>query len=37
MLEIDEKNRIKLELNSLILQFDGKNILIDTGIGNKLI
>ena len=34
-LDVDEKNRIRLELNSLLLQFDKKNILIDTGIGNK--
>lgn len=34
-LDVDEKDRIKLELNSLLLQFDKKNILIDTGIGNK--
>jgi len=35
-LDVDEKNRIKLELNSLLLKVDAKNILIDTGIGNKL-
>ncbi len=34
-IDVDEKDRIKLELNSLLLQVDGKNILIDTGIGNK--
>lgn len=32
----DEKNRIKLALNLLLLQTDDLNILIDTGIGNKI-
>lgn len=35
-LTCDEKNRVPLALNSLIIQTQGKNILIDTGIGNKL-
>ncbi|MCD4797236.1 MAG: MBL fold metallo-hydrolase [Candidatus Cloacimonetes bacterium] len=35
-LETDEKNRIKLALNLLLIRTEGKNILIDTGIGNKI-
>lgn len=35
-MDVDEKNRIPLSLNTLLLQTAGKNILIDTGIGNKL-
>ncbi|MCF7792866.1 MAG: MBL fold metallo-hydrolase [Candidatus Cloacimonetes bacterium] len=36
LLPCDNKNRIPLALNSLLIQTAGKNILIDTGIGNKL-
>lgn len=32
----DEKNRVTLAFNLLLIQTDGKNILIDTGLGNKL-
>ncbi len=32
----DELNRIEIPLNCLLLKSDGTNILIDTGIGNKL-
>jgi glyoxylase-like metal-dependent hydrolase (beta-lactamase superfamily II) len=32
----DEKNRVVLALNILLIKADGKNILIDTGIGNKI-
>jgi len=35
-LETDEKNRIQFALNLLLIQTDDKNILIDTGIGNKI-
>ena len=35
-LETDKKNRIKLALNLLLIRTKGKNILIDTGIGNKI-
>ncbi|MBC8385464.1 MAG: MBL fold metallo-hydrolase, partial [Candidatus Cloacimonetes bacterium] len=35
-LETDEKNRIQFALNLLLIQVEGKNILIDTGIGNKI-
>lgn len=31
----DEKNRIKLGLNPLLISGGGKHILVDTGIGNK--
>ena len=31
----DQKNRIRLELGSLLIRAHGKNILVDTGIGNK--
>ncbi len=31
----DEKNRIKLSLNPLLIKCPGKNILVDLGIGNK--
>lgn len=36
LIPCDDKNRIKLALNSLLIQTAGKNILVDTGIGNKL-
>ncbi|RLC52193.1 MAG: MBL fold metallo-hydrolase, partial [Candidatus Cloacimonadota bacterium] len=32
----DEKNRVVLALNILLIRAEGKNILIDTGIGNKI-
>ncbi len=32
----DEKNRILLKSRSLLIQGNGKNILVDTGYGNKL-
>jgi glyoxylase-like metal-dependent hydrolase (beta-lactamase superfamily II) len=32
----DENNRIKLALRSLLIEIEGKNILVNTGIGNKL-
>ncbi len=35
-LKTDEKNRIKLALNLLLIRTKGNNILIDTGIGNKI-
>lgn len=31
----DEANRIKLGLNCLLIQIESKNVLVDTGIGNK--
>ena len=31
----DELNRVSLGINALLIQADGKNILVDTGIGNK--
>ena len=33
---VDEKNRVTLAFNLLLIQTEGKNILIDTGIGNKI-
>ncbi len=36
LLQADDKNRVQLALNSLLIQTGDKNILIDTGIGNKL-
>jgi len=35
-LETDEKNRIQFALNLLLIQVNEKNILVDTGIGNKI-
>ena len=35
-LKVDEKNRIELALNVLLLQTGKLNILVDTGIGNKI-
>ena len=32
---VDEKNRIILAFNLLLIEAEGKNILVDTGIGNK--
>jgi len=34
--QADEKNRITTGLNSLLIRTGGKNVLIETGIGNKL-
>jgi len=36
MVEVDDKNRLQFALNLLLLQVDDQNILIDTGIGNKI-
>ena len=36
LLQADEKNRIELAFNLLLIRSDDKNILIDTGLGNKL-
>jgi len=33
---LDSCNRIPMDLNSLLIQSEGKNILVDTGMGNKL-
>ena len=35
-LETDNKNRIKLALNLLLMQTSKENILVDTGVGNKI-
>jgi glyoxylase-like metal-dependent hydrolase (beta-lactamase superfamily II) len=35
-LHIDEKHRMPLNLNLLLIKEEGKNIIVDTGIGNKL-
>ena len=34
--ELDEHNRIPMDLNCLLIQSEGKNILVDTGMGHKL-
>ncbi|MDP8267099.1 MAG: MBL fold metallo-hydrolase [Candidatus Tenebribacter davisii] len=36
LLQVDDRNRIELALNLLLIHSDNKNILIDTGLGNKL-
>ncbi|MDO9577267.1 MAG: MBL fold metallo-hydrolase [Candidatus Cloacimonadales bacterium] len=36
LLKADEKNRVLLGFNLLLIQTDGKNILIDTGLGNRI-
>ncbi|HPR17580.1 MAG TPA: MBL fold metallo-hydrolase [Candidatus Cloacimonadota bacterium] len=36
LISCDDKNRVTLALNLLLIQAEGKNILIDTGIGNKI-
>jgi len=36
LLQVDDRNRIELALNLLLIRSDNKNILIDTGFGNKL-
>lgn len=33
---VDERRRQKLHLNLLLIQSDGRNILVDTGLGNRL-
>ncbi len=33
---LDERHRLRMNLNLLLIQTDGKNILVDTGIGNRL-
>jgi glyoxylase-like metal-dependent hydrolase (beta-lactamase superfamily II) len=33
---VDEKNRVVLGFNNLLIQTDGKNILVDTGLGNRI-
>jgi glyoxylase-like metal-dependent hydrolase (beta-lactamase superfamily II) len=33
--DIDDKNRIPVGLNSLLIRSDGKTILVDTGVGTK--
>ncbi len=35
-LHVDDKHRMKLNLNLLLIQDNERNILVDTGIGNKL-
>jgi glyoxylase-like metal-dependent hydrolase (beta-lactamase superfamily II) len=34
--EIDDRQRLKLNLNLLLIQTQGRNILVDTGVGNRL-
>jgi glyoxylase-like metal-dependent hydrolase (beta-lactamase superfamily II) len=34
--ELDERHRLKMHLNLLLIQTEGKNILVDTGVGNRL-
>jgi len=36
ILTADEKNRVTLGFNNLLIQSEGKNILVDTGIGNRI-
>ena len=31
----DRKNRMTLGLNCMVLQIQGKNVLVDTGVGSK--
>jgi glyoxylase-like metal-dependent hydrolase (beta-lactamase superfamily II) len=31
----DRKNRVEMGLNCLLIRFDGKNVLVDTGVGTK--
>jgi len=33
---LDERHRLKMHLNLLLIQTEGKNILVDTGVGNRL-
>lgn len=34
--ETDERQRLRMNLNLLLIRTDGRNILVDTGIGNRL-
>ena len=36
LIKADDKNRIELAFNLLLIRSDDKNILIDTGLGNKI-
>lgn len=36
LIQADDKNRIELALNLLLIRSENKNILIDTGLGNKI-
>ncbi len=36
LLQADDKNRIELAFNLLLIRSDDKNILVDTGLGNKI-
>lgn len=35
-LSVDEMHRLRLDLNLLLIETEGKTILVDTGLGNKL-
>ena len=34
-IKVDERQRVRLELNLLLIQTEGRNILVDTGLGNR--
>lgn len=34
--ELDERHRLKMHLNLLLIQTEDRNILVDTGVGNRL-
>jgi glyoxylase-like metal-dependent hydrolase (beta-lactamase superfamily II) len=34
--QTDDRQRLKMNLNLLLIQTDGRNILVDTGVGNRL-
>jgi len=36
LIKADEKNRIELALNLLLIRSENKNIMVDTGLGNKI-
>lgn len=36
LIKADERNRIELALNLLLIRSENKNILVDTGLGNKI-
>lgn len=36
LLQADDKNRIELAFNLLLIRSEDKNILVDTGLGNKI-
>ncbi|MBT3755839.1 MAG: MBL fold metallo-hydrolase [Candidatus Cloacimonetes bacterium] len=36
LVKVDDKNRIKLAMNLLLIRSENKNILVDTGLGNKI-